>query len=177
VNPALNWTKKNWPVIVSGVVIMGSLPTAWYFANNWNKKIKDDTEKVALKDLQRHEGAMSTCVANLVPGEPNYTFKYAPNEEITKRFVEIKNELAKQAKAVIDRVNAFNKGVGADAQAVGQNRARAARARVVPRPDAGTDRSESVWRDGRRGDPGSRAGEARSGDRQGAARPDGERAA
>jgi hypothetical protein len=120
VNPALNWTKKNWPVIVSGVVIMGSLPTAWYFANNWNKKIKDDTEKVALKDFNGTKVAIEYVVANPVPGEPNYTFKYAPNEEITKRFVEIKNELAKQAKAVIDRVNAFNKGVGADAQAVGR---------------------------------------------------------
>jgi len=128
VNPALNWTKKNWPVIVSGVVILGSLPTAWYFSNNWNKKIKEDTEKVATKDFNGTKVSIEYGVPNPISGEPNYTFKYAPNEEITKRFVEIKNELAKQAKAVIDRVNAFNRGVGADAQGVG----RAEHALLVP---------------------------------------------
>ncbi len=120
-NPALNWTKKNWPVIVSGVVILGSLPTAWYFSNNWNKKIKDDTEKVASKDLASTQVKMSYGVAALRSGQAEYALNEAPNEELTKRFVEIKNELAKQAKAVIDRVTVFNKGAGADAQAVGRS--------------------------------------------------------
>lgn len=120
-NPALNWTKKNWPVIVSGVVILGSLPTAWYFSNNWNKKIKDDTEKVANKDLAGTQVKAAYSVPALRPGQPEYTINEAPNEELTKRFVEIKNELAKQAQAVIDRVTLFNRGVGPDAQAMGRS--------------------------------------------------------
>jgi len=134
VNPALNWTKKNWPVIVSGVVILGSLPTAWYFSNNWNKKIKDDTEKVANKDLASTQVKAAYIVPSLRPGQPDFAMNEAPNEEITKRFVEIKNELAKQARAVIDRVTAFNKGAGPDALAVGRREHALLVAELFPGP-------------------------------------------
>lgn len=120
-NPALNWTKKNWPVIVSGVVILGSLPTAWYFSNNWNKKIKTTTEQVANKDFTATQVKVTYSVASTISGQADITQSHAPNEEITRRFVEIKNELARQTKAVIDRVTAFNKGTGVDAQAVGRS--------------------------------------------------------
>lgn len=120
-NPILSWSKKNWPVIVSGVVILGSLPTAWYFSNAWNQKIKKTQQEEGTKLLNSTQVKVTWSVANPIPGKPAFEMSQAPNDVLTKQFVEIKNELSRQTKAVIDRVTAFNMGSGADAQGVGRS--------------------------------------------------------
>jgi hypothetical protein len=120
VNPVLAWSKKNWPILVSGVVIMGSLPTAWYFSDAWNKKIKETQQSAASAELQKTKVSVEYVARSPIPGQPDFTMKDAPNDEITKSFVKMRDELARQTKVVIDRVTAFNKGAGPDAQAVGR---------------------------------------------------------
>lgn len=127
-NAFLSWSKKNWPVIVSGVVILGSLPTAWYFSNAWNQKIKKTQQEEGTKLLNSTQVKVVLSVPNPIPGKPAFEMSQAPNDVLTKQFVEIKNELSRQTKAVIDRVTAFNMGTGTDAQAVG----RAPHAVLVP---------------------------------------------
>ena len=128
-NPALNWTKKNWPVIVSGVVILGSLPPAWYFSTAWNAKIKKTQQDAASRELATTNVKVSYLVPNPIPGQPDLTMSEAPNALITDEFVKIKNELSRQTRAVIDRVTAFNMGTGPDAEAMGRT------AHVVLVPD------------------------------------------
>jgi hypothetical protein len=116
----LSWTKKNWPVIVSGVVILGSLPTAWHFSNAWNAKIKKSATDEGTRALSGTKVSVNYVVSSPTPGSQDYTLNDAPNDQLTRWFVEIKNELSRQTKAVLDRVTAFNKGVGPDAAAVGR---------------------------------------------------------
>ena len=111
-NPALLWSKKNWPIIVSSVVILGSVPTAWYFSDAWNKQIQKKEQDAATRALGTTKVSVIYTVRNLKPGKPDFTMTDAPNDVVTKVFVGIKNELFKQAAAVIERVTAFNKGVG-----------------------------------------------------------------
>lgn len=127
-NPALAWSKKNWPIIVCGLVIVGSVPTAWYFSSGWNKKIKEQQQTAGTRALNDTNIKANYVVPSLIPGEPELSLTDAPNEHITREFIKIKEELARQAKAVMDRVTAFNKGTGVDARAVG----RAEHAVMVP---------------------------------------------
>lgn len=133
-NAALVWSKKNWPVIVSGVVILGSLPTAWYFSDAWNKSIQKKAQDTGTADLGKTKVSVKYLIPSPIPGQPDITLTDAPNDELTRRFRAIKDELGRQTKAVIDRVTAFNRGVGADAQAVGRTEHAVLVAELFPGP-------------------------------------------
>lgn len=117
----VGWLKKNWVIVVCAAVMLASLPLAAFFALGWNKKIRETrtTDVNGLNGKVTGQDVTYT-VAIPVQGAKPIELRTAPNGILTAAFVEIKNRIATEASAVVRRAEDFNKGVGADAAAVGR---------------------------------------------------------
>ncbi len=119
--PILEWSKKNWVILVCCVVVLASLPTAWIFSSKWNQKIKTNQEKL-VNDSMRSVQAMSISyeVPSYEPGQPALTHKHAPNQALIGWTKQQRNTLKQQADAMVKRAREFNQGVSQEATALGR---------------------------------------------------------
>lgn len=116
------WIKANIAIVVSLVVIVVVLPTAFIFSSSWNGKIKAAQEKAANDLLTKVNGAkVSYTIPSFEPGVEAITLQRVPNPEVTEWFKKAREGLKGQADAVVKRIEDFNRGVGPDAQAVGRH--------------------------------------------------------
>ncbi len=119
--PIMDWIKKNWIVLVCAVLILGSLPTAWFFSTSWNKKIQGDQQGKGSTEYTKVTGMTVTyAVPSPIPGEKGLELKDAPNHALTEHFKAVKADLSRQTEAVLKRMSDFNRGVGSDAASVGR---------------------------------------------------------
>ncbi len=133
--PIMDWVRKNWIVLVCALLILGSLPAAWFFSTSWNKKIQSDQQGRGGTEYTK-VSAMSVTysIASPLPGEKPLELKDAPNHVITEHFKAIKAELARQTEAVLKRMSDFNRGAGPDAAGVGRGEHAALVPELLPGP-------------------------------------------
>lgn len=119
--PVLAWVKANWIIVVLSVVILAAFPVAFVFSSGWNKKIKTAQETAANNELKKVQAAkVEYVVPSYVPGTEPVSLRAEPNRILTRWFKEHRERLAGEAGSVVERAVNFNKGVGAEAAALGR---------------------------------------------------------
>lgn len=119
--PVLAWVKAHWIIVVLGVVVLVSLPTAWIFSQKWNTQIRTQQETVANTELKKVQGApVEYVIPAFAPGAQPVSFRAEPNSVLTAWFKEQRSRVEGEASAVVNRAVAFNRGEGEDARAVGR---------------------------------------------------------
>ncbi|MEY2794854.1 MAG: hypothetical protein RIR10_570, partial [Planctomycetota bacterium] len=114
--------KKNWLIPVFLVIIAVTLPTSWFITSGMNKGIRDARQKAAEDELKRLKGAkVKYTLPQYEPGAEEISVSSEPTTALTNWFSARRTELAEQAVQVANRAESFNKGVGADAAAVGRS--------------------------------------------------------
>ncbi len=143
VKPFLDWCKKNWFIVACGAVVLATIPTAYFFSDTWNKKIKTTQSEKSNKLLASITSAdVVYSVPSPVPGGQAVELKHAPNRVLNDRFKAIKGELSKSIDDVAKRAEAFNRGVGPDAEAAGRTEHKPLVDGLFPGPSEASVRAE-----------------------------------
>ena len=106
----IGWIKRNLLVVVFLVLVVVSLPSAWFFSGRLNAGLRDRQQKDAEADLNAlKRGSVSFELPAREPGAQPLTFQAPPNPEITKWFVEHGELLEADSEAVVTRSVSFNR--------------------------------------------------------------------
>ncbi len=119
--PVLNWIKANLVAVICVVVVLIALPVAWFFSSRWNTEIKTEREAEVGREMQAiTQARVDYTIPSYEPGGEPVSLATEPNDALTRWFKAQREQVKGQADALVERVIAFNKGEGADAQAVGR---------------------------------------------------------
>jgi hypothetical protein len=121
VKPVLAWIKGNVLIVVFGGLILLMIPAAWFVSSWWSGKIRTGQEQTAKKAWDTIAAAKIEYTVPLYePGQPGLSIKDVPNRAMIEWFKNQRTALKGQADNLVKKAEEFNKGVGADAQAVGR---------------------------------------------------------
>ncbi len=119
--PVLAWVKSNPLIVVFGALILVLLPASWFGASWWSNKIRTSQEKAAGEQWTKVNNLnVEYSVKMYEPGAAPLSMKQVPNRALIRWFKEQGDVLAKQSGDLVKRAEDFNKGVGAEAGAVGR---------------------------------------------------------
>ena len=119
--PVLNWIKANLVAVICVVVVLIALPVAWFFSSGWNKSIKTSREAEVGREMQAiTQARVDYTLPSYEPGVEPVSLSTEPNDALTRWFKARRDEIKSEADALVQRIIAFNKGEGPDAQAVGR---------------------------------------------------------
>lgn len=118
-NPIVSWTKKNWIIVACSAVTLISIPTAWFFANGMNQKLRTARE-AEVNDKQKTIAAASKVNYVVhVPGlAKGWEYTGSPNVLVTEQFKKFKERIDSATGDILKTAEDFNKGVGPLAAAV-----------------------------------------------------------
>lgn len=120
--PVLAWIKANLVTVICCVVVLASLPTAWVFASKWNKSIRETQQSKADSELRKVQAAqVEYTLPTYEPGQQAVSLRAIPNPRLTEWFAQQRERLSSEATQVVSRATDFNRGVGAEAQALGRS--------------------------------------------------------
>jgi hypothetical protein len=121
VKPVMDWVKGNVLIVVFCALILLMLPTAWYFSSAWDAKIRAKQAKDATDAFNKLQSLKINYTLPVIEasGQP-ITQNEVPNLNLINWFKEQREVMLQQAEAVVAKAEAFNKGVGPDAQSVGR---------------------------------------------------------
>lgn len=107
----MNWLKQNLVIVILSAVIVVSLPVAWFLSSGMNASVRERQQDAAAA-AQRDVGAASvtyTIPASL-PGERPIELRSAPNRALTEWFAAERERVSTDARGVLERAIAFNRG-------------------------------------------------------------------
>ncbi len=120
-NPIIAWTKKNWIIVVCSAVTLVSVPTAWFFANGMNEKVRTAREKEVTEKKKALDAAGKVNYVVHVPGlAKGWEYSGPPNLLVTDQFKKFKERIDAATGDILKTAEDFNKGVGPLAAAVGR---------------------------------------------------------
>jgi hypothetical protein len=121
VKPVLNWIKANLVIVILTVLILLMLPGAWFASTWWDGKIRTAQEKEASDAFKKVQNlTVNYTLPTLDASAQPVSHKEVPNLNLIAWFKEKRDELTKQATAVVQKAEQFNQGIGPDAQSVGR---------------------------------------------------------
>jgi len=106
----VQWLKQNLVIVILSVVIVASIPVAWFIASGMNKKVRE-SQQSAVVGVQRDLTAASVTylVPAALPGDRPIELRSAPNRILTEWFQAERERVAGDAIAVVQRAVAFNR--------------------------------------------------------------------
>lgn len=120
-NPIVTWTKKNWLIVACAAVTLISVPTAWFFANGMNQKLRIAREREVTDKKKAIDAAAKVNYIVHVPGAAKgWEYSGPPNLLVTEQFKKFKDRIDAATGDILKSAEDFNKGVGAHANAVGR---------------------------------------------------------
>ncbi|MFZ4573990.1 MAG: hypothetical protein ACOYN0_06310 [Phycisphaerales bacterium] len=120
--PLLAWVKKNVLIVIFCAVIVVSLPVAWFFSNGWNNSIRTQRQKAATDELKKVQSTkVKYVLPQYEPGATEISKDAPPTSALTTWFADQRKALAAKADEVAARAEAFNRGTGEEAAAVGRS--------------------------------------------------------
>lgn len=117
----LAWVKTHIGIVISCVVLLVSIPAAFVGSNMWLGKTLKAVEakgKSALSEVDALK--IEYTLPAIDPSVPAVTHKHEPNAKITEVFAAARAKAIDQSKTVVTGYEAFNRGTGSEAQAVGR---------------------------------------------------------
>jgi len=106
----IGWIKRNLLVVVFLVLVVVSLPSAWFFSGRLNAGLRERQQSDAEADLNAlKRGNYTYQIAAREPGEEPLTFQAPPNPKITAWFAEQSKLLEDDADEVVTRAVSFNR--------------------------------------------------------------------
>lgn len=119
--PVMDWVKGNVLIVVFSALILLMLPTAWFFSNAWDAKIRVKQEKDAKDAFSKLQGLKINYTLPVIEASGQaITMNEYPNLTLINWFRQQRDVMMQQAESVVAKAEAFNKGVGPDAQSVGR---------------------------------------------------------
>lgn len=119
--PVLAWIKSNLLIVVFLAIIVIVLPGAYFGSSAWGGSIRSAQEKAAGDALSKvNAGKVDYAIPQYDPASPALVVKAEPNTARTAWFKQKREEFAAAAGAISQKAADFNRGVGADAAAVGR---------------------------------------------------------
>jgi hypothetical protein len=121
VKPVMDWIKGNVLIVVFSALILVMLPTSWFLSNSWDAKIRAKQEKDAADAFNKLQGLKINYTLPVIEasGQPISMSEF-PNLTLINWFKEQRQVMLRQAESVVAKAEAFNKGVGPDAESVGR---------------------------------------------------------
>ncbi|MCA9297809.1 MAG: hypothetical protein KDA28_02015, partial [Phycisphaerales bacterium] len=108
-NKVVAFVKRRLVIVICLVVVVASLPAAWFFSSGWTKGQLDKRQKDAQAKLDEVKRSKVTYVVpSYDPSVESVSLTVAPNEKLTAYFKAERDRIDADSKRVIDEVLAFN---------------------------------------------------------------------
>ncbi len=152
--PFLAWVKKNLLVVICSAIVLIVIPSAFFVSSTWGKKIRTEQEQRATKDFNKVKGAGSAALKVEVPFPDAAAIEVSgpPNSKLISHLKNISDQVQAQVSAVTKDGEAFNKGAGPLAHAVGRDEHTPFVEGLFPGPDPAAieaelkqQQGEQVW--------------------------------
>jgi hypothetical protein len=123
VKPVLAWVKKNLLVVICSAVVLLVIPAAFFVSSAWGTKIRTEQEKAATQALNKLKSAGTAALKVEVPFPDAAPIEVSgpPNSKLISHLKVISDQVQAQVSAVTKDGEAFNKGAGPLAKAVGRD--------------------------------------------------------
>lgn len=108
----IGFIKANLIVVISVLLIFVFIPTGYFFANGWNKKVHDAANAAYNDEKQTltSNGSITYSLLAVLEGEADLSESRAPNTAVTRFYQARKAEREEQVQEVVERGTAFNQG-------------------------------------------------------------------
>lgn len=115
----LSWIKSNLVIVVCIAVIVVVLPASFVVSRAWGESIRKDHSAKVSKEMSSVTGAkVDYALPTVDPKVSAVTFEAEPNPKLTEWFRVEREKIQNRAGVIVRRAVDFNRGVGADAEAV-----------------------------------------------------------
>lgn len=130
----LAWVKSHLAIVVSCILILAILPTAFFFSKSWQDKLLKGVQTKAEAELAKTKVSVTYALPKVDPKIEPVTLSGAPNDKVTEFFRKTREQMLAEVEKLSTKGVDFNRGVGPQAQGVGRSEFKPIVADLFPKP-------------------------------------------
>ncbi|GMV25191.1 MAG: hypothetical protein AMXMBFR58_12220 [Phycisphaerae bacterium] len=107
----LAWVKGHLAIVICSALIILTVPTAWFFSSQWNKKLREKQTSAATAKMSEVESSSRVTyrLPRLSTQDPAIEVTSAPNQTLTDWFKLHRQQILDQAKGIVQEAERINK--------------------------------------------------------------------
>lgn len=117
----LAWVKSHIVIVISCILILAVLPTAFFFSKTWHEKLLKNVQTKADAELAKTKVSVTYALPKVDPKVQPVTMSGAPNQKLTDFFAKTREQMLAEVEKLSTKGANFNRGVGPQAQGVGRS--------------------------------------------------------
>lgn len=130
----LAWVKSHLAIVVSCILILAILPTAFILSKSWHEKLLKSVQTKAEAELAKTKVSVTYALPKVDPKLEPVTLSGAPNDKATEFFRKTREQMLAEVEKLANKGVEFNRGAGPQAAAVGRGEFKPIVADIFPKP-------------------------------------------